>query len=153
VFCTTADHLAVFISGSRILSKEVRSYKWSRTYSETNKAKFLHELGRTDWDDGAGFISDGANSLYSAFAAKFTNIFETFFPVKRICISKKNVPRKPWITSGLIKSCRKKERLYKRFVKDPCECNKLKYKWYRNRLNSLLHKAEKQYYKEKYKSI
>jgi len=74
---------------------------------------------------------------------------EFFFPVKRICINKKNVPRKPWITSGLIKSCRKKERSYKCFVKDPCECNKLKYKRYCNRLNSLLHKAEKQYYKEK----
>ena len=66
-----------------ILSKEVRSYKWSRTYSETNKAKFLHELGKTDWDDGAGFISDGANSLYSAFAAKFTYVFETFFSSKK----------------------------------------------------------------------
>ena len=50
----------------------------------------------------------------------------------------------------VIKSCRKKERLYKCFVKDPCECNKLKYKRYRNRLNSLLHKAEKQYCKEKF---
>lgn len=150
ICCDLSDHLPVFVSSSRILSKEVRSYKWSRTYSEANKAKFLYELGKTDWDDGAGFTSDGANSLYSAFAAKFTNIFEMFFPVKRICINKKNIPRKPWITSGLIKSCRKKERLYKCFVKDPCECNKLKYKRYRNRLNSLLHKAEKQYYKEKF---
>ena len=83
ICCDLSDHLPVFVSSSRILSKELRSYKWSRTYSETNKAKFLHELGKTDWDDGAGFISDGANSLYSAFAAKFANIFETFFSSKK----------------------------------------------------------------------
>ena len=52
ICCDLSDHLPVFVSSSRILSKEARSYKWSRTYSEANKAKFLHELGKTDWYDG-----------------------------------------------------------------------------------------------------
>jgi len=60
------------------------------------------------------------------------------------------LPRKPWITAGLVKSCNRKEKLYKCFIKDPNEVNKNRYKSYRNKLNTLLQKAEKAYYREKF---
>ena len=60
---------------------------------------------------------------------------ETLFPVKKLKMTNKKFPRKPWITPGLIKLCNKKQKLYKCFVSDPSEQNKSKYKSYRNKLN------------------
>jgi len=75
---------------------------------------------------------------------------ETLFPVKKLKMTNKKFPRKPWITPGLIKLCNKKQKLYKCFVSDPSEQNKSKYKLYRNKLKVLLNKAETTYYKEKF---
>jgi len=60
------------------------------------------------------------------------------------------MPRKPWITHGLAKSCRTKDKLYKNFIKHPTENNKFKYTNYRNKLKSLLKKRELVFYKDKF---
>ena len=65
-------------------------------------------------------------------------------------MNKKNTPRKPWITKGLANSCVKKERLYKAYIANPNDCNREKYKTYRNKLTKTLRAAEKDYYIKKF---
>ena len=65
-------------------------------------------------------------------------------------ISRKHIPRKPWVTPGIAKSCHTKEKLYKCFIKDPTEINKNKYIKFRNRLKKLLTKSEQSYYRDKF---
>ena len=60
------------------------------------------------------------------------------------------MPRKPWLTPGLAKSCHRKEKLYKCFINNPTASNKLNYVKYRNKLNTLLRKAEQAFYKDKF---
>ena len=93
------------------------------------------------------------DDMYSAFINKFTKIYENCFPLKRINITRNSIPRKPWLTPGLAKSCHKKEKLYKSFIKNPTPSNQLKYVKYRNKLNTVLRKAEQSFYKEKFESL
>ena len=57
------------------------------------------------------------------------------------------------MTKGFIKSCFKKSVLYKKFCKNPTVENKSKYTTYRNKLKSLLNKAEKHYFNIQFKSL
>lgn len=73
-------------------------------------------LQSTDWEPDVNCQS--VDEMYNSFINKFTNIYNQSFPLKRVDNKRKNVPRKPWITPGLANSCHKKEKLYKRFIKN-----------------------------------
>ena len=52
---------------------------------------------------------------------------------------------KPWITSAILKSIKRKHRLYKKFLHDKSDHSKLKYKIYKNRLTKTIRLSEKIY--------
>ena len=56
---------------------------------------------------------------------------------------------KPWITKSILNCIRKKNEMYKKYIKTRTKENEIKYKKYINNLVSLLRTAEKQYYSEK----
>ena len=63
--------------------------------------------------------------------------------------------KSPWITRSIIKSVRKKNKLYKKFLCHPTTNNEHKYKQYKNKLNHIIKIAKKKYYEEqliKYKN-
>ena len=78
----------------------------------------------------------------------FSDYFERCFPFKTIKATR-NIIRKPWMTPGLIKSCKKKHKLFSKFKSNPTEHRERKYKTYRNRLNQLVRTAKKRYFEEK----
>ena len=90
---------------------------------------------------------------YTLFLNLFSLIFEKYFPLTLVKISNSNSPRNDWITKGLIKSCKRKSKLYKKYVKFPTKLNQKIYTDYRNKLKSLLRKAEVTYYKNQLNSF
>jgi len=120
-----------------------------RRFTNNNKLLFLQKLQSTNWDELCNTSSD-ADCQYNAFLKKFTFLFESSFPSEKINVNRKHMPRKTWITHRLAKSCRTKDKLYKRFIKHPIENNKFKYTNYRNKLKSLLKKTEITFYKKKF---
>ena len=90
------------------------------------------------------------NTAYTDFNKAFLHIYEVSFPLKKVNITRKRTPRKPWMTPGLVRSCIKKEKLYKLRISNPTDDNILKYKVYRNKLNKILRAAENKYYAEQF---
>lgn len=65
---------------------------------------------------------------------------------KEIKINHKDIHRKQWITSGLVKSINEKNKLYQKLQNDPNNINLSNaYKEYKNKLNRLIQKAKKNY--------
>jgi len=60
---------------------------------------------------------------------------------------------KPWITSSLIKSVRKKHKLYKNYLSTRSQSSKDLYIKYKNKLTKILRAAEKKYYSDKFDSV
>ena len=54
--------------------------------------------------------------------------------------------RKPWLSNGLIKSIKIKHKLYVKYLRRPTLTNRLLYKQFRNKLNMLMHRVEREYY-------
>ena len=72
------------------------------------------------------------------------------FPFKKL--SRKRAKDKPWITSGLKQSIKQKHTLYQKYIFNQTEENKTVYKIYKNKLRSVIRKAEAEYYKESFNS-
>jgi len=100
-------------------------------------------LSVTDW--GSVFTDPNPESSYNNFNTKINNLLNIHCPIKNIKISNRSAPKKPWVTPGIIKSIKAKDKLYKTYLRKPTLQNKIKYQKYRNCLNSLLRISKKSY--------
>ena len=64
-------------------------------------------------------------------------------------IPKKRSIKKPWLTKALLKSIKRKNKLYKQFLHKPTQNNNLLYKSFKNKLNHILRSARRLYYEKK----
>jgi hypothetical protein len=155
LYSDISDHLPVLINVDLKLCKgTVSSSRSSRMYNIESIELFKHALSCTDWDDIChDSVHNDPSDVYDVFIDRFSNIFNDYFPQRTVKLKKVNNPRSDWITSGLIRSCNKKSILYKRYIKNPNSETKKKYISYRNKLKTVLKKAEKEYYKNKFSQL
>ena len=84
------------------------------------------------------------------FNKKISIAYNKSFPFKRL--SRKRAKDKPWVTSGLKRSIEHKRILCQKYIFNQTEENKITYKTFKNKLRSLIRKAETNYYKESFNS-
>ena len=70
------------------------------------------------------------NASYDYFVEKITLLYNTCFPVIDDKL-KQNKCRKPWISTGILRSISKKNRLYKMYLRKLSESYRLKYTVYK----------------------
>ena len=63
------------------------------------------------------------------------------------------LPKNKWMTKGLMKSCVRKAKLYKRYCQNKTDTDKKRYIAYRNKLKMVLQKAEKKFVCDKFKTV
>ena len=91
--------------------------------------------------------SDDANKSYAKFMEKFQELYYECIPKKRIKKRKStNNPRTLWISQSLLKCIRRRNILNKKSVLKPTEKNIRMYKMYRNKLNTTIKLAKRNYY-------
>ena len=137
-----SDHFANFIIlHSNCKSKET-DRPMVRIYSEQNKNTFKKFLSDVNGD--AELKHKNVNEAMLAFNQKITIAYNKSFPFKRL--SRKRAKDKPWITTGLKESIKQKHLLYKKFIFNRSEENKVACKIFKNKLRSLIRKDETDYY-------
>ena len=105
-----SDHLPIFqITNCSLKPKTKSSVYHKRLITSHNIENFRSHLCSINWDFSQ---SSSSNVLYNSFVDRLYPIYETCFPVKIITVKEKS-KAKPWFTSGLQNSCRKKYALYK----------------------------------------
>ena len=110
-----SDHFPIFtILNSKIHNQCPKTKISTRTINEVSVENFKNILSSTDWNDVLGKTI--TNESYDQFIKKFSLIYDDCFPIKVIEIKTKNL-LSPWITKGIKKSSKRKQRLYKNFLK------------------------------------
>ena len=104
---------------------------------------FKHELYKTSWDDVIN--NKGPNDTYNYFSHKLIALCDKYFPKQNIRIYKKDL-QSPWITTGIKKSSKRKQKLYVKFLKNRNSKNELKYKNYKKLFKSIKKRAKKNYF-------
>ena len=151
-FTDVSDHLPIFaIHYEQGLDNDGRkSFVSFRDKNTANINKFHELLRSTDWTNIYSFTN--VNTAYSCFLNKYSKIFATCFPIKKIKASKYAL-KKPWLSTGLLKSIKRKNSLYKKFLKSHSPFNEISYKRYRNKLNHYLRLAKRSYYEVKLQTL
>ena len=147
-----SDHLPIFTitehetENSPVILNS-GSYK-TRKIGKKSLELFAYKIKNCDWQSTLSKINP--TESYESFFKEFFEIYDKFFPLKTY--KTKNIKRDNnlWITRGLIKSSKTKEKLYKKFIKKPTRNNEQNYKKYRNKLNHLTRIAKKNYYCKKF---
>ena len=82
---------------------------------------------------------------------KMKKLLDAHCPEKEVSISSKTLRREPWLTKGLMTSCKKSRELYKKTLdlKTNNSLNVIKYKQYSNTLTRLKRYAKVTYYQSK----
>lgn len=85
------------------------------------------------------------NAAYEAFLDKYLILYERHCPYVQ-CRYKDSYSKNPWITRGLQNACKKKNKLYRDFIKFRSKEAEMKYKLYKNKLTTIMRQAKKDYF-------
>lgn len=113
-----------------------------RVYGNDNIDKFICDLNATDWD----FILsvNDINCMYNTFLTYVKQLYDRHFPVIDVKY-RYDKSKSPWMSEGIYNSIRRKNHLYKKFLKTRTLHNKSIYTLYKNRLNTVVKLAKKNY--------
>ena len=105
--------------------------------------EFRHILSEVDW--GNLYSISNPNDAYDYFLKVFSGIYDLAFPLKTLSVKRKTL-QNPWMTKGLLKSSKRKQKLYEKFMKKRSPRNENIYKAYKSLFESLKKKSKKNYY-------
>ena len=142
------DHLPTYV-----IIKQPKPTKTDRTvtkrfYNSTNCALFKQKLENEDFT--SSFVED-PNTAMTNLMKTIVEIHEQSFPLKTTKTKHYDYSNKDFMTPGLLKSCKQRDKLYKSIVKNKISRDSnfyRRYIGYRNLLNSLIKKQKKKHYDE-----
>ena len=90
-------------------------YLHKRMINESSKATFKRRLRQTSWDAVKGL--DNPNESYVTFTETITQFYDDCSPKTKFKI-KSNNKANPWLTKGIAKPSKRKQKLYEKFLKN-----------------------------------
>ena len=136
-----ADHYPMFLSIN--IARDSWNEHSKNIFLHTNFGKLLENSRKVQWlkilkIDDIDIATDTLISMIQELVERST----TRKKIKK----EQNVPRKNWITPGIIKSCDTKEILYKKWMRDPNNLIlKSNYKLFKKKLRQVIIEAKNEY--------
>ena len=127
------DHLPIFRIHHElgINNDDKKSFVGFHGRNTANITKFHELLRSTDYSNIYNYTNE--NTAYSCFLNEYSDICNSSFSIKKIKASKYGL-KKPLLSSSLLKSFKRKNLFYKKFLKSPKPFNEKSYKCCRNKL-------------------
>ena len=144
LYTDISDHFPIFMIelNTKMMQGKSNNYTIKRIQNETNQNKFWQYL--TDADFNSLINIHDAQHAYSSMHKTLELAFNLAYPKQKVNV--KYLNRKTWLSAGLKKSIKRKNNLYASYMKSSNPNDEIKYKAYKNKLNHLLHIAEKHHY-------
>ena len=142
LYTDLTDHFPVFFIDTSTSLEQDESIIRKRVYSDININKFNQRLSKVDWT--SVLTAKDAQKAYSSFHDIMSKLYNECFPLKEFKLG--YLTRKPWLTEGMKRQIKIKNRLYRRYLKSDNEDHHTIYKRFRNVLHNRLHMAEKAHY-------
>ena len=122
-----SDHLPIFVFNrskhSEWLKRDQCNKIYTRDMSRSNFEKFRVALTEHSWE--YVMHEESCDRAYEVFLSEFNIIQNSCFSLKEKRCRKRE--SKPWITTAILKSCKKKIELYKKYLKNPSAYRKKVY--------------------------
>ena len=142
LFSGITDHFPIFTIISDSIVTRGSTLKKSRILSPKNIKNFENSLKSVSWADVKN--TDDGPAAFDIFYKKFCKLYDESFPMQEV--KPRYTNKKPWLSEGLKKSIKHKNKLYIKQARTPTESNISNYKLYKRLLNRALKKAERFHY-------
>ena len=141
----TSDHFPIFIVSSKpdIDVYSTDNFIFKRYINDETMNNFKNKLNEINWENIKTI--ECPESAYNLFLQQFSAAYENAFPKVKIKIKIKNL-LSPWISKGILKSSKKKQKLYDKYLKNRTYKNEKNYKTYKNMFETVKFKSKKNYY-------
>ena len=137
-----SDHCPIFLLTNFKPNTQLHQPQERRTITEAKINTFFTEIQNNNWDHV--YTATNAQDAFTAFHSNYHNIYSRIFtPSTSQSVYKS---RKPWLTTELKRQLNMKNKLYKKFLRNPSPQNMSKYKEQRNKTKFLIRKAEREHY-------
>ena len=152
--CSISDHLPQFalLEIDSTSWQGTHEIKYKRDFSKFRKEDFILEFLENEWDNTLAFEVNDPNISVSRLIENTNKILDKHAPLKKVKAKNGNINNKPWITTGILTSIKKKHYFYKKFIKEKNDIKKLEnqntFKQYRNILTNLLKTSKNNFYKQ-----
>ena len=151
-----SDHLAQFLiipDTSHNQKKNGNLFK--RDTKNFDTENFLLDLLDINWPQVLNVQNNDVNSTFNAFEKKINDLLDLYLPLRKMTKREHKKQHKPWITTGILNSIKRRDKLQKKFAKSKNEqLNKqyhVDYKKLRNQIVTLCRINKKNYYKDFFK--
>ena len=140
-----SDHYPVFASSS-IRASECMDAKTItyRPFSESNRNAFREHILTLNWE--SVYECNDAQVAYDKFHSILSDVYNQHFPIKTRSATKSDL--NPWLTQGIRRSIKHKNKLYVKYKYRPNYHNKMTYNRYKNILSRVITTAKKRYYQQ-----
>ena len=122
--------------------------KYGRSYKNFRDDEFQEELSKIDWN--SSFKDRSVNDQVKFLPDKINDILNVMAPIRKLTKRENRLKLNPWITSGILKSMRDRDKIYKQFTKETDVAKKnnffVLYKKKRNLITTLLRRSKANYY-------
>lgn len=146
-----SDHLPIFFITqyykpitNKIITKTIRCM------TDEAISDLVNKLNDTDW---SVVDNKGTDEAYNIFHDLFDTAYNTALPLQIKKFKLRSHTHKPWITTSILNSIRKKHKLYKKYLSSKLKASKDSYVTYKNKLTKIIRAAEKKYYSEKFDAV
>ena len=148
-----SDHYPSFTILKNIQNKVTYPHTIAyREINETNLNNFNDSLSTVDWTPVLSKVT--SNDAYETFLNIYKELMNIHMPIKTKRFKKYNYKLTPWITTGILKSIRTRNNLYKKFVKLKDKKAKsiaeTKYKTYRNLLSKIIKNTKQDFWLKRF---
>jgi hypothetical protein len=133
--CQILDHFSQFCINQPD-KWQTKHRKKIRDFTHFSESSFNADLAQINWNSIIANKRDNIDKLFTTFYDKVNNLTNKYGPLK--LISKRMIEQfsKPWITKGIRRSIKIKNKLY-------YSADKNKYKLYRNKITNLINRKRK----------
>ena len=142
-----SDHFPQFsiLQGYSNVNAKPKTKKYGRSFRNFDDNEFLAVLQNIKWQNIFGNITC-PDKLMELFLKTLNEVLDLMAPIKPLSRKEANLKIKPWITKGILKSIKIRDRLYKKYLSKKSNILLQKYKQYRNLIVTLIRVSKKNHY-------
>ena len=150
---TISDHLAQFL----IVPMECHKVKgkhnfFKRDTRNFDRENFLLDFLEINWQDTIDVSKNDPNYSFNSFESKLNILIDKYLPLKKLSNREIKHQLKPWISLGIRPSIKRRDKLYKKYLKAKTAALKedyhKKYREIRNQIVGLCRKSKKLHFQK-----
>ena len=143
-----SDHLQIFFIAKNVKCFSNNRTKFIRSLKNFNSENFVIDLQNKLSTIGAE-VETNVNQDVANLTTMFNSVLDKHAPKRLMSRKEKRLSDKPWITRGILKSIKTKNKLFKKYFKSKqgiSNDKKVLYKKYLNKLTHVKNLAKRNYY-------